>query len=196
MRQVLQFKITLLDIKPAIWRRIQISDLCTFWNLHVAIQDAMGWEDCHLHEFRVIDPTEQEQVRMGIPFDDDPEDYITLPGWDYKVRDYLELNPSMLYIYDFGDCWEHSIEFEGLVDKLPDTKYPRCLDGQRNCPPEDVGGYWRYDDFLKSLKDKKHPQHRVNRNWIGGSFDPEEFDADTIKFTNPSVRLNRLLNDQ
>lgn len=48
---VFQFKITLQEIKPSIWRRIQILDKCTFWDLHVAIQDAMGWTDSHLHEF-------------------------------------------------------------------------------------------------------------------------------------------------
>jgi hypothetical protein len=26
----------------------------SFWDLHVAIQDAMGWHDVHLHEFRVV----------------------------------------------------------------------------------------------------------------------------------------------
>ena len=46
---VLQFKITLLGITPAIWRRIQVPDGYSFWDLHVAIQDAMGWLDCHLH---------------------------------------------------------------------------------------------------------------------------------------------------
>lgn len=46
-RKVFQFKITLLGVEPVVWRRIQISDLCSFWDLHVAIQDAMGWLDYH-----------------------------------------------------------------------------------------------------------------------------------------------------
>ena len=37
-----QFKITLLDIHPAIWRRIQVKD-CTLDRLHEHIQTAMGW---------------------------------------------------------------------------------------------------------------------------------------------------------
>ena len=37
-----QFKITLLDIKPAIWRRIQVPD-CTLADLHEYIQAAFGW---------------------------------------------------------------------------------------------------------------------------------------------------------
>ena len=49
---VLQFKITLKDIHPPIWRRIQIQD-CTLDDLHDLIQTAFGWEDYHLHMFIV-----------------------------------------------------------------------------------------------------------------------------------------------
>jgi len=49
---VYQFKITLCEIEPAIWRRIQVPGNYSFWDLHVAIQDAIGWLDYHLHAFR------------------------------------------------------------------------------------------------------------------------------------------------
>jgi hypothetical protein len=53
---VYQFKVSLLDIKPVIWRRIQAPSTYSFWDLHVAIQDAMGWLDCHLHKFQIPEP--------------------------------------------------------------------------------------------------------------------------------------------
>ncbi len=58
--QLFQFKITLLEITPLIWRRIQVPD-CTLAVLHEVIQVAMGWENCHLHQF-IIDG-----VRYGVP---------------------------------------------------------------------------------------------------------------------------------
>jgi len=70
---VFQFKITLQDIFPLIWRRIQISKQCTFWDLHVAIQDAMGWTDSHLHEFKVFNLATGKKEYIGIP-DDEGED--------------------------------------------------------------------------------------------------------------------------
>jgi hypothetical protein len=51
--RVYQFKITLLEISPKIWRRIQVPEKYSFWDLHVAIQDAMGWDDMHLHVFKI-----------------------------------------------------------------------------------------------------------------------------------------------
>lgn len=195
MRKVFQFKISLLGIEPEIWRRIQISDLCTFWTLHVAIQDAMGWQDCHMHEFIITDTSSNQELHVGIPFDDDPDEYRPLAGWELMVRHYLQENPIMSYIYDFGDNWMHRIEFEGAYDKVANNQYPVCLDGQRNCPPEDVGSITGYTNFLKSLKNKRHPQHKINLRWIGGKFDPEQFDAATVKFSRASVRLNQLMEE-
>ena len=48
-----QFLVVLSGTNPLVWRRIQVPEQYTFWDLHVAIQDAMGWLDYHLHEFRL-----------------------------------------------------------------------------------------------------------------------------------------------
>jgi hypothetical protein len=52
--RVYQFKITLLESHPPIWRRIQVQD-CTLDKLHEHIQTAMGWTNSHLHHFKVKD---------------------------------------------------------------------------------------------------------------------------------------------
>ena len=82
----------------------------------------MGWKDCHLHEFQVIHPKTQQKEYMGIPDDDDFDIHNTLPGWNYKVKDYLATNKKILYEYDFGDGWMHSIEFEGQREKRTAAK--------------------------------------------------------------------------
>ena len=45
-----QFKITLLDTRPPIWRRIQVMD-GILDKLHEHIQTAMGWTNSHLYHF-------------------------------------------------------------------------------------------------------------------------------------------------
>jgi hypothetical protein len=192
-KPVFQFKITLLEIEPLIWRRIQISDQSTFWDLHVAIQDAMGWKDCHLHEFTLpISPSKNKYV--GIPDPDGEDIHPVIPGWSLKVSDHYKstTNQRIFYLYDFGDSWRHLIEFEGEYEKIAE-KYPRCLSGQRACPPEDVGSIQGYEEFLSAIKDPNHEDHERLLTWIGGKYDPEEFSADQVKFTNANVRLKRLL---
>ena len=80
------------------------------------------------------------------------------------------------YEYDFGDSWEHEILFEGSPKAEPGRQYPVCLEGERACPPEDVGGIESYAEFLQTIEDKEHEEHEETYEWAGGWFDPEEFD--------------------
>ena len=45
---VLQFLVEIKGITPRIWRRIQVPSNYNLWDLHVAIQDALGWWDSRL----------------------------------------------------------------------------------------------------------------------------------------------------
>lgn len=95
---VFQFKVQLKEITPAIWRRIQVPRDYSFWDLHVAIQDVMGWFDCHLHIFRKPYNTFPCIDSIGIPdedrFVDDPK---TLPGWKVKISRHFKKRLKMLF---------------------------------------------------------------------------------------------------
>ena len=167
---VYQMKITLEDISPPIWRRIQVTSDTTLSRLHRILQITMGWSDCHLHEF-VIDG-----ISYGKP---DKEDML-------KVKNVI-LNrvvsgehTRFSYIFDFGDFWCHKILIEKILPLEPDMRYPICIKGKRACPPEDCGGPGGYFELLKVLQDTTHPEHDETSEWIGGSFDPEAFDIDEI----------------
>lgn len=170
-----QFKITLLDAKPAIWRRIQVQD-CTLDKFHEHIQTAMGWTNSHLHQFEI------KGARYGDPelLDDDFEDFECVDSTTTNLSDILPKSGKRFtfkYEYDFGDGWGHEVVFEGNPPSDPKVKYPLCLEGERACPPEDCGGVWGYVDFLEAIGNKKHAQHRELLRWIGGRFDSEAFDA-------------------
>ena len=171
-----QFKITLKEIKPAIWRRIQVKD-CSLDKLHEHIQTAMGWTNSHLHQFEI------GGVRHG-----DPE--LLCEGWEdeeppvnsrrLKISKIVPADGkrfSFDYEYDFGDGWEHEIVFEGCLRAEKGTRYPLCLEGERACPPEDVGGIVGYEEYLEAMADPKHEEHASWLEWRG-PFDPEKFDAE------------------
>jgi hypothetical protein len=50
---IVNLKVTLRGAKPPIWRRLLVPSTMTLGDLHLAIQAAMGWEDCHLHAFDI-----------------------------------------------------------------------------------------------------------------------------------------------
>jgi hypothetical protein len=187
---VIQIKVSLRGVRPSIWRRLQVPASYSFWDLHVAIQDAMGWRDYHLHEFRVVPGPRRRSVRIGIPDEDAlVGDRPTLPGWEVLIMRYLCVKGARAeYAYDFGDGWEHRVMVEDIVQRLPGVSYPRCLAGRRKCPPEDVGGTWGYEEFLSALRDPSHEEHESYLTWVGGSYDPDDFDARGVRFDDPERR--------
>ena len=185
---VYQFMIMLHRVQPAVWRRIHVPKSYSFWDLHVAIQDAMGWLDYHLHEFTIVNPETRLQETIGIP-DDDFEMSPTRASWETKIdRYFTDRNTTAEYKYDFGDGWQHSITFEDVFPRSKGTRYPICTDGRSSCPPEDCGGAWGYEDFLRKIRDPDHPEHMEMLQWVGGSFDPDRFDPGSVEFDDPAAR--------
>lgn len=184
-----QFLIVLTQTDPLIWRRIQVPARYSFWDLHVAIQDAMGWLDCHLHEFQLLPPDRGRVERIGIPGDEFIDERPCRPGWKVRVSENVrEGMAPMLYVYDFGDDWRHVVVYEGAVPAADDVKYPRCVAGARKCPPEDCGGVHGFVEFLTAIGDLKHGEHSALLRWAGGRFDPAEFDPKAVTFDNPQKR--------
>ena len=189
--QVYQLKITLKGTKPPIWRRIQVPETYNFWDLHVAIQDSMDWEDYHLHEFTLLSPKTGRKVKIGIPSDEDADyGWEVLADWNQKIAHYFSLDNSKAdYVYDFGERWEHSIKLEKILPRETGVAYPRCIGGKRACPPEDCGGIGGYAEFLEAIGDPANELHEDMLDWVGGSFDPDDFDPNDVEFEDPDSRF-------
>lgn len=195
-REVYQFKIMLKGIRPPVWRRIQVPETYSFWDLHVAIQDAMGWLDSHLHSFHVTNPATGARETIGIP-DDDWGSRGILPGWKKKIAGYFSsFHSRARYLYDPGDNWEHDIIFEKTLPRDDREFYPLCVAGRRSTPPEDCGGPWGYANLLKVLADPSDDQYEETLEWAGGEFDPECFNKNEILFSDPRKRLDALLSEE
>jgi hypothetical protein len=171
-RRLFQFKIILRGAEPVIWRRIQVLD-DTLDKLHEHIQVAMGWSNSHLHHFFI------EGRRRGDPelLDDDIEPFDGCDSTKTLISELLQLDRapvSFEYHYDFGDSWVHDVQFEGSPAPQPGGAYPQCLEGERACPPEDVGGVGGYAEYLGAIADPSHERHREMLDW-NGPFSPAVF---------------------
>jgi hypothetical protein len=172
-----QLRVELLEIRPTIWRRIIVPESITLPRLHRVIQASVGWTNSHLHEFVI------GGVRYSTPD----------PDWSEELRQRDERGVVLCkalgaearcfdYIYDFGDDWHHVVVLEDRHATASGRATGiQCIAGENACPPEDVGGPHGYSDFLIALTDSKHEQHSEYRQWIGGRFDPANFDLTAVQ---------------
>jgi len=179
---IYQMKITLKDVDPSVWRRLQVNGQINLKKLHEVFQIAMGWTNTHLHQFLI------GSFWYSVP--DEEEDHESLDERKFKLDSLgLEVNQEFEYQYDFGDGWEHVILIEEIFGKDDlHSDVPVCLAGERACPPEDCGGPFGYEDFLKIIQDPVHSEHESMLEWAGGSFDPEAF---SLEETNAALKKIR-----
>jgi hypothetical protein len=165
---VFRLKVKIRDVRPPVWRRLEVPGDVTFAKLHRILQAALGWTDSHLHEFSV------GKRRIGLPGDDFAGDVQNEAR--VRLEDVAAAKTKFTYWYDFGDDWWHDITVERVGPPEAGAEYPRLLEGARSAPPEDVGGVGGYEEFLEAVADPKHPEHAERLEWVGGGFDPEAFD--------------------
>ncbi len=178
---IFQVKITLLDIEPAIWRRVLVPADTALDQLHEVIQAAFGWWNYHLHQYLV------DGKLYALP-DPEYDDDLLPPRLDeqaVQLRDLLT-SSSILYEYDFGDGWKHAVEIESVaMVQESGMRYPLCTGGERACPREDCGGTPGYEHLLEALADPEHEDHADLKRWAGRRYDPERFD---LAATNRALR--------
>ena len=193
-KAIYQLKVTLDVIEPTIWRRLLVPDNISLADLHEILQLAMGWTNSHLHEFTIA------RKSYGEPEDDELGNHGVKDETLYRLNQlHLREKTKFAYLYDFGDNWEHTISVEKILHPNPsptDTiskdaegiRYPVCLDGERACPPDDVGGIWGYAHLLEAMADPNQEEYDDCYEWLDGTFDPEAFDLDEVNKDLQSIK--------
>lgn len=172
-KQIYQLHISLDNIRPPIWRRLLVPSNVRLSELSEIILTAMGWMGYHLHQFII------NGVYYGNP------EYNDMGKTKNETRVALREIARMVgykfkYEYDFGDGWMHTIKVEKILPAEVGVQYPVCIKGKRACPPKDVGGPWGYAEFLETIQDPESDRAAEMLEWVGGEFDPEEFELAVI----------------
>lgn len=177
-----RFRVRLLDVNADLWRGFLLKKTATFFDLHVAIQHACDWENCHLFSF--VDHDRDSTV-AGFPGDfgrdeDEPDAAVV------KLSDYFPQETKVFYWYDFGDSWMHEVTLEG-EDTPRKGGVRQLLDGAGVFPPEDCGGAPGYErcvaaatgrGWLEEFGDEREREQLVE--WLGG-WHPGSFDLEAAQ---------------
>jgi hypothetical protein len=169
-----QLKITLDNCQPQVWRRLRVDD-CTLETLHDLIQAAMGWENCHMHEFMAG----QERFKMAGANDAGIFENDGRLESEVRLSELVAAGHKKLrYGYDFGDDWFHTIKIEKTLPPLAAGMKAECIAGAGASPPEDIGGPCGYAEVLEALADPQHERHEEFTEWNDADFDPARFDVE------------------
>jgi len=173
-------RIALQDIDPEIWRRFVVPADITLDRLHDVIQIVMGWEDYHLHEFMI----DKKRYTEG------PESKEEgFEEGQFRLSDLVKENGSVFsYQYDFGDSWQHDLILENNSYENPGLQSPlECMDGERACPPEDIGGVPGYLELCNELNDldeaeidDEEIEEEEEDEWYDEEYDSEDFEMEIV----------------
>jgi hypothetical protein len=177
MQEIVQLNISLHESKPLIWRQILVHNNTTFFELHHIIQIVMGWKNYHMFEFNI------EGYRIG-EIDEEERNYGSgklLDANAVTLKDIITQKKDIInYEYDFGDGWQHQIKVDEFLSVSKSIKYPICINGQMNCPPEDCGGIHAFYNSLDILKNKTHEEYKEMYQWFPKKYDSEKFDIEKV----------------
>ena len=179
-------RVDLVGSNPPLWRQLCVPSNLTLDRLHDVLQTAFGWTNSHLHQFTLAaDPYGHETEAILTAFDVEEGDEGVLES-ELRLDQLLaSAGDTLHYTYDFGDDWEHTVALEAVgvdvvdldasdLDALgldaaatdliradaPTDAPVRCLAGERQGPPEDVGGIHNYEHILAVAANPQDPEYR------------------------------------
>lgn len=186
---IAQLYIELADTSPCVWRRVHVPIDFRLRRVHDVIQAVFDWRYAHLHQFEVGDKVYGLREIVG----DDPFGPKLSSDKNIKLQGLLERDVNeFVYRYDLGDDWEHRIVVEQVFEPQEGVEYPILVAGERQAPPEDVGGPPGFAEFLEAVEDENHPDHDELKDWLGGEgFDPNDMQLEAVEAMLRSIRASR-----
>jgi hypothetical protein len=164
-------------------RRLIVPADIEFDKLHRVLQEVFNWRDCHLHEFSVYEKNSRTPVARLVMSEEDfsfdfyGDDGDAILETDRRLSEYFPRYPRIVYTYDMGDYWEHTIKLVREIEEHSEES-PFLLDATGQTPPEDVGGVPGFIGFREIMLDPEHPDHAEMKSWVG-YWSPELREWDT-----------------
>ena len=117
---------------PKVWRDIEIAADQTLEDLHLAIQQAFGWNDDHLYSFFMSGRAYDQASEVGSPWSETERHTHQVTIGDL----HLKMRSRFLYYFDYGDSHEFDVQVKQINPAAPKGSYPRLIAQQGQAPPQ------------------------------------------------------------
>lgn len=184
--------------KPPIWRKVKVNEDVTFNKFHGIIQALFGWDGSHMYKFSPRGWGSIPEISYNLDDDFGMEAPLSEPNTlphgerydaeEIKLKDYFKTpKQTIIYIYDFGDDWTHTIELVEVSNEK--IIAPLCIGGKGSNLTDDCGGIWGFYDMVEAVNNPEHPEHEEYREWLGME-DDEKWDLNAFDLdeTNEMLR--------
>jgi hypothetical protein len=172
LSDVVRLRISLLEVIPPVWRRVQVPAGLTLRRLHSILQCAMGWPETEDHQFRITGALYGKPTDLTGPLRDS--------RWILLADVIRRGTNSFGYALGADSAWEHEVRVEGTAPGSAENQKPVCLEGERACPPQGCAGPEAYVDRIEGRRTSRRPGSRPIAGFAGQEFDPERFDLDAV----------------
>lgn len=175
-------RIALKDIRPTIWRKLEVPSNISLDSLAMVLISAMGWDGYHLYHFR------KNKKYYHTPTDE--EDCFGMFCDDYDSREYSigqllhEAGDKMELEYDFGDSWQHTVTLSKVEAYTDEEPHVYLLSGKNACPPEDCGGVGGYEELCRYYYTRNRTKgwdKAFYDAFVDEDFDPAYFPLDLFQ---------------
>ena len=168
-------RIELLRTHRPIWREVWVPSDLTLDMLHDVIQEAMGWDDDHMHAFEF-----KKQRFQSVEFIDGLDDDAGKPEELVELSELLKrARQKLTYTYDFGDNWQHSVTLKKQVSLNLEQLFT-CIEGEGACPMEDCGGVYGHERICAFAKTGVDDGYLPYEEWGVAEYEPDAFDIDAV----------------
>ena len=176
-----QLRIQLQLRHEEVYRTILIPSSFSFVRLHETIIKVYGWFNYHLHEFFVLEDESQsnnidyvsiedkklmiveENLLESECYFDVDKDKLLIEATT-RLKDIFSHHKQIIYLYDFGDYWKHTITLEKVITENHVNR-PQLLDRKGKRPPVDVGGVAGYEEYLKVISNPNDEDYESMLTW-------------------------------
>ena len=164
----LHIRITLRHSEPEIIRELEVPADYSVYELHLALQVSLGWNDLEAFEFvrtKLTVGVESAYAGAGLVHD----------GHTYRHADEVlagELLPRVgqqaTYTYDFSRLWEFRLQLLGRVER--DHGLPVCTRVEEAAPIEDADNLEAFYGMLIAAADPRQQLHELALQFLGDDF--------------------------
>lgn len=134
------------DTDEDVFRDLEIQETDTLEDLHNIITQSFGFDGTEMASFYISDDTWEQGEEISL-FDLSEDNSARLMN-ETLINDVVhEVQPKLIYVYDFFSMWTFFVELAEIVEESPGVSYPNVMFVKGQVPDDAPQKLFEADDY-------------------------------------------------